>query len=100
MKKQLIAVTVVALAVPLATAATATAEKPDKVGKVEICHFTGHAADANQPDFILDLDLPYAERVEECTDLGGRVLSVNGNAVSYDNDDIRRGHEVDTPEQD
>ena len=94
MRKQLIAATVVAFVVPLAAATTTTAAKADKV---EICHFRGHAASAEQPDFILDLGLPYDERVAECTDRGGRVLSVNGNAVSYDNDDIRRGHEVDTP---
>ncbi len=94
MKKQLIAATVVALAIPLATVAPATAAKADKV---EICHFSGHG-DQEQPDFILDLDLPYDQRVEECTSRDGRVLSVNRNAVSYDNDDIRRGHEVDSPE--
>ena len=97
MRKQLIAATVVAFVIPLATATTTTAAKADKV---EICHFRGHAASAEQPDFILDLDIDdYDERVAECTDLGGRVLTVNGNAVSYDNDDIRRGHEVDTPEE-
>lgn len=54
----------------------------------------------DQPDFILDQALPYEEAVYECTSRGGRVLSVNANAISYDEDDVRRGHEVDTPEQD
>ena len=79
---------------PLTTAAPATAAKADKV---EICHFSGHGDEA-QPDFILDLELDEDERVEECISRNGRVLSVNGNAVSYDSDDVRRGHEVDTPE--
>ena len=99
MRKSLIVAALVALAAPLATAPTATAAKQDKV---EICHFRGHIQPGNpeQPDFILDLDIEdYEQRVAECTDLGGRVLLVNGNAVSYTDDGIRRGHEVDVPEE-
>ena len=96
MRKSLIVATLVALAAPLATAPTATAAKQDRV---EICHFSGHVQPGNpaQPDFILDLDLEYPDRVAECTSRGGRVLLVNGNAVSYTDDGIRRGHEVDVP---
>lgn len=96
MRKSLIVATLAALAAPLATAPGAGAVKQDKV---EICHFAGHVqpGDPTQPDFILDLGLPYPDRLAECTDLGGRVLLVNGNAVSYTNDGIRRGHEVDVP---
>ena len=39
--------------------------------------------------------LPPDERVAECTDRDGIVLSVNGHAVSPASDGIRRGHEVD-----
>ena len=76
------------------TAATPTATASDTV---EICHFPGHIDPANllQPDFILDLELPPAERAAECTDLNGSVLRVNANSVSYISDDVTRGHEVD-----
>jgi hypothetical protein len=96
MRNSLIVTSVVALAVPLAAAGTATAAPRDRV---EICHFAGHVqpADPDQPDFILDLSLSYEARVAECTDRDGRVIEVNANAISYINDDIRRGHEVDVP---
>ena len=96
MRNSLIVTSMVALAVPIGAAGTAIAAPQDRV---EICHFAGHVQPTNpdQPDFILDLSLPYPERVAECTDRDGRVIEVNANAVSYINDDIRRGHEVDVP---
>ena len=96
MRNSLIVTAMIALAVPLAAAGTAGGAPMDRV---EICHFAGHVqpGDPNQPVFILDLGLPYPERVAECTDRDGRVIEVNANAVSYINDGVRRGHEVDVP---
>ena len=90
---------VVAFVFVLLAVAPALAAPP---AKVEICHFPGHVHPdiPGQIDFILDLDLDPEPRVRECTKLDGNVLLVHPNAVSWDDDEVRRGHVVDSEGRD
>jgi hypothetical protein len=92
MRKTLIVAAALLLLLLAVTPAIAT-----PTDTIEICHFPGHVQPGNpdQIDFILDLDLPYPERVEECTVRDGTVLNVHANAVSFETDPHPHGHIVD-----
>ena len=65
--------------------------------KVQICHFPGHVDPTNpaQIDFVLDLGLTVPEREAECTDLNGKILTMNVKATSWSDSEFVHGHVLD-----